>query len=712
MQDFIENDIIFDLETYPNTFTFSAVPADPHKEGVAFEISDRRNHSEQLIQYLRKLVKDKSRLIGFNNIGFDYPVLHHLLEKAVEAKKAGRKLEIGPFELYRKAQSIIDAQNDEDKFVNIIPAHKMYIPQVDLYKIHHFDNKARATSLKMLEFNMKSDDIEDLPFPVGTRLTSRQIDTLLKYNGHDVLQTRLFYYKSLEAIRFRQVLSEKYGKDFTNHNDTKIGKDYFIMRLEEAMPGSCYKQVGKRRVIQQTKRNKIDLKEVVFPYIQYERQEFQAVKKWFELQSIKETKGIFIDILESDLGDLAKYANLRMKRKKLFKKPTEEQIAEYKKDKPLCWIDEIELKGKETKANGGGQKRAFWLCWNVADSLNVVVDGFEFVFGTGGIHGSIESSIVESNDEYVLIDLDVASYYPNLAISNRIYPEHLSDKFCDIYKDVYDERKLYSKGSPENKAMKLALNGVYGDSNSEFSPFYDPKYTMSITINGQLLLCLLSEKLIKIDSLSMIQANTDGLTVRVKRDKQDEVMACVKEWEKLTGLEMERNDYSKMMIRDVNNYIAVYEKGGDVKRKGAYEYDGLDWNKNHSSLVIPKAAEHELLGKGTVEDFITKHRDKYDFMLRTKVPRSSSLILQTEDGAETRQQNICRYYASKAKEAGKLVKLMPALAGKEEEGDRRIGIETGWNVKICNDIRKFTWDIDYEYYISEARKLVDPLKIA
>ena len=142
-----------------------------------------------------------------------------------------------------------------------------------------------------------------------------------------------------------------------------------------------------------------------------------------------------------------------------------------------------------------------------------------------------------------------------------------------------------------------------------------------------------------------------------------------------------------------------------IKRKGAYEYNGLGWHQNQSSLVVPMAAEHALVKGGDVEQFIRTHKNKYDFLLRTKVPRSSRLVTIDEEGNETPQQNICRYYISQ--EGSKLVKIMPPLPDKEDE--RYIGIDKEWNVKTCNDILDFQWDIDYDYYISEARKLVDPL---
>ena len=156
-----------------------------------------------------------------------------------------------------------------------------------------------------------------------------------------------------------------------------------------------------------------------------------------------------------------------------------------------------------------------------------------------------------------------------------------------------------------------------------------------------------------------------------------------------------------MIIRDVNNYLAFYTDG-KVKRKGAYQYEGLGWHQNQGGLVIPMAAEAKMMRGIDVKEFVQSHANKYDFMLRTKVPRSSKLMLVMEDGAEIQQQNICRYYACKT--GGKLVKIMPALI--EGGEDRRLSIDSNWNVKTCNHIKDFADDVDYDYYIAEAEKLV------
>jgi hypothetical protein len=700
---FFEGDWVFDIETFPNTFTFAAVYSNG-KGMRAFEISDRKNEVEELLEFFRKVKSAGHRFVGFNNNNFDYPVIHHILQKARKVHGADKKLKVTAKELYDVAMKLINSSK-ENKFGSAIKEKDVVIPQVDLFKIHHFDNKARSTSLKMLEYNMRSTNIEDLPYPVGTVLDDAQKDVLIKYNKHDVSETLKFYWYSYENLKLRADLTEQFGFDCTNFNDTKIGKELFIRTLEKEAPGSCYRKTEFGKEARQTKRDKIVIKDCLFPYIKFDRPEFQAVHKWFQDQIITETKGVFSDLMEHQLGDVAKYAEMVVKKKKLSdpvdKKnkryvPSEEVIAEKRKEQPMGWIEEKELKSPK------GAKSYYW-CWNVAETLNVMINGFRYDYGVGGIHGATQGTI-RSTEKRKIRTLDVASYYPNMAIANQIYPEHLGKTFCKVYSDLYEQRKATPKGSAANAALKLALNGVYGDSNNEFSPLLDPAYTMAITIGGQLSLCMLMEKLIDHCDARIIMCNTDGFEYIIDVDKFDEADKWVKWWEDLTKLQMEGDSYNQMFIRDVNNYISVTESG-KVKLKGAYEFmdfDKLGWHKNHSAMVIPMAVKAHLLDGIDFEEFIRLHENKFDFMLRTKVPRSSSLVI-VEDGEDIPQQNICRYYP--AKEGGKLIKIMPPLV---EGGEyRRLGIDTDWNVKTCNNINDFSWGVDYKYYIDQAAKLIE-----
>jgi hypothetical protein len=154
-------------------------------------------------------------------------------------------------------------------------------------------------------------------------------------------------------------------------------------------------------------------------------------------------------------------------------------------------------------------------------------------------------------------------------------------------------------------------------------------------------------------------------------------------------------------VQRLQTYIhGVYlEKGIDVrkvKRKGAYEYN-IGWYQNAGGLVIPKVAEKVLIEGAPIRETVEQWPEIMDFMLRAKVPRSSHLAW-----GETKVQNICRYYI--AKEGKPLMKWMPPLA-KNPLKWRPIGIESGWNVQVCNDIKDAVLPVDFDYYIQEIEKL-------
>ncbi len=572
-------DFIYDIETFPNAFTFSAVYMNG-KGRVAFEISDRKNHIEELLEFLRNVKRTQCRMVGFNNINFDYPVVHFILTKAKDAFKRNKPVRITAGQIYNEAMRLINKSPD-DRFSSKIKDDNVIIPQVDLFLIHHFDNRARSTSLKMLEVNMRSDNVEDLPFPVGTELTYDQINVLLRYNMHDVNETLKFYNYSKEALNLREELTELFGFDCTNFNDTKIGKQLFINSIEKEKPGSCYTQTERGRKINQTKRSSIHIKDCIFPYVKFQRPEFQAVLEWFNKQTITETKGAFSDIDEQDLGSVAQYAEMVVKRKKFKQKPTTEEQTDFLSEHSLGWLEVEELKATEYLFDSEGNhvmeqpidefgnpkgkpkkkrttKLSYWGCWKVAETLNVVVEGLRYDYGLGGIHAA-KTGVHRGTTERQLRTYDVASYYPNMAIANNIAPAHLGKAFCVTYSKLYQMRKEQPKGSAANAALKLALNGVYGDSGNEFSPLYDPQYTMSITVGGQMLLTMLIEQLIIKCNAEVVMANTDGFEFFVNSDMISIAEQCVKEWEDLTKLQMEGGTYSVMFINNVNHYIAVKE---------------------------------------------------------------------------------------------------------------------------------------------------------
>lgn len=679
-------DFIYDIETYKNCFTVGFVHADTRTRWM-FEVSPRVNQGPQLIQFLHWLRDMKARSVGFNNEGFDWVVLQRLMglfEKngqitSLDAYDVAQEI-IQPrshaiahilvgfdccnlWDAYTVSNFICDTKSAHQQMTDIHPIalqriekalvtkfdnrfalsiwpDQRIVTQVDLYKIHHFDNFSKSTSLKKIEVNQRSKNVKDLPYSPHTELTYDQADNLITYMCHDISETLKFYWHSIEQIMFRDELAMRWPAlgDVVNFNDTKIGKKYFELELEKAHPGSCFEKVGRKKTKRQTIRSTINLADAVSPKVIFREPAFEAIRQRFLTSIIVETKGVFDDMVAH-------------------------------------------------------------------------VGGLDFVFGVGGMHGSIKAASVYPDDEYDLVDVDVASYYPNLFITLGVHPAHLPPEFCEIYRDVYQMRLDVGKKTLEGGMLKLALNGTYGATGDKHSPFFDQLTMMQITINGQLFLCMLAEWVIG-QGCQMVQINTDGITVRVPKSRRQDFNTVCKQWENHTGLELEHVEYSAMHIRDVNSYMAVKKKDGSVKRIGAYCHETpvenpatreLMWHKNHNCRIVAMAAEAKLIRGVDIAEFITNHRDPFDFMLSTKVPRSSHLEERWADGSVVRVQNITRFYAST--QGCALVKVMPPDA-KSKGAPRPFAVMKGWTVRTCNDVDEFDWsNVNWLYYIEEAKKI-------
>lgn len=460
----------YDLETFFNCFLFAGKFEDSSEVRV-YEISSRRNDREALLQWLNYIGNTQAIMVGFNSLSFDYPILHQLLVEpyVFDAQKA-----------HALAQQIIGTQT-YGLNPHAIPMRERLLPQLDLVKVNHFDNRNKRTSLKALQFAMRSDSVEDLPYDPNLPLNNEQMDNLIAYNRHDVLETERFLQKCKPMIQMRKDLLDHgiLSGDVLNYSDVKIGTEYLISKIGRQR---CFLGPGKPR---QTHRQCVNFKDVILPKIEYQTTPFRAVLEWFKAQTI--------------------------------------------------WM------GKE-----------------VRPKLEAELAGLSFNFGVGGVHASVENMAYRSDEEFVIRDVDVGGMYPAIAVANGFAPEHLGQAFGTAYRQLQLDRKQYPKGSMMNLVMKLANNGVFGNSNNEHSPFYDPKFTFSITINGQLQLLQLAEYFSLIPGIKLIQANTDGITALVPRSVEPFFQLWCNEWECVTGLKLEHVTYKRMWVRDCNNYLAEY----------------------------------------------------------------------------------------------------------------------------------------------------------
>jgi len=458
---------IYDIETYPNIFTCAILHPSSGIKWM-FEISNRINMTENFVKFLYMLQKIGATMVGFNNINFDYSVIHYIAMFP----------EVQYADIYRKAMEIIKGVPQAPIWDN-----QRIVKQIDLFKINHYDNKAKSTSLKALEFAMRMDSIQDLPVELGTWLTSKEQDELISYNWHDDEATIWFYVRNLEQLNFRKKMNETYGKDFTNMSDSKIGSEIFIKKLNDAGIATHGRINGTKQVIN-TKRKQIDLIECIPDYIVFERPEFQEILTRF----------------------------------------------------------------KNTTLYGDNVKALF-------KNFFTEIDDLKYVFGSGGQH-ACRPGYFASDDDYIIVDQDVASMYPSIAIVNNYYPEHLTQAFSPIFKELVDERTRVGKKSIMGAGLKISANGTYGNSGNKYSPFFDLRFLLRTTLTGQLTLSMLVEQIIKIPECVMIQTNTDGITYKIPRTYLPHVKLITEWWQGVTGLVLEDAYYSRMWLSDVNNYIA------------------------------------------------------------------------------------------------------------------------------------------------------------
>lgn len=338
-----------------------------------------------------------------------------------------------------------------------------------------------------------------------------------------------------------------------------------------------------------------------------------------------------------------------------------------------------------------------------------LMDNLEYSVGVGGIHSVNKPSIFIAKEDEVISDVDVASLYPSLIIEYGFYPPHLGKEFLEVYKGIKDERieAKHNGNKLKNLTLKLSINGLSGNLQSEFSWCYSPKTVMRIRINGQLLLLMLAEKLISI-GCQIIQANTDGLFVlRKKKDEQKFKDVC-KWWENLTRLELEEDRFERFYQFAINDYLGVIEGYKDsknpklLKKKGLF-IDSVTLGKGMQPMIIPKAINANLADNIPVEETIRNCKDINEFITYQKVDKK--FTVQYMDKFIT---HINRYYVSTnggylykcEVEDGKIIKFANML--------------TASGVTLCNDItaiKEFPRNINYKYYIKEANKILAKLKI-
>lgn len=289
------------------------------------------------------------------------------------------------------------------------------------------------------------------------------------------------------------------------------------------------------------------------------------------------------------------------------------------------------------------------------------VAGVEHHFSWGGIHGAKNKFHFKCVDDWLMIHVDVASYYPRFMIFHNLLTRNA--KAPEKFKLIFDKR-LELKAAKKKKKQapfKIVINGAYGITKDKNNKAYDPRNANLICVNGQLLMVDLVEHLEVVPSFGLIQSNTDGLIIKIKKSDFDLFDGICAEWEERCDMVLEFDYIKEIWQKDVNNYVwkgfgrEVERKGGWVKELTPLDYD--------LAIVNEALVNYMLLGT-PVKDTINNCNELIKFQKISKLTRKFDYVewvrneLKNGFGKSYVYYNKCyRIFASTDPTDGKVYKV-------------------------------------------------------
>lgn len=346
--------------------------------------------------------------------------------------------------------------------------------------------------------------------------------------------------------------------------------------------------------------------------------------------------------------------------------------------------------------------------------INTFIFGeMKVTIGVGGIHGDNGTCIIKPNEDELLLDSDVNSLYPSLMRMYHLYPPKLKDVLGQIFPQIIDDRLEFKRTGQKNKneTYKYMLNGVSGKMQDETSWLFSPFTVMQVRINGQLLLLMLAERLLKL-GCKLYQINTDGILYKLKKSKYEELQQVLKEWEKLTMLTLETEEFTQFYQLAINDYFGV-EPNNKIKKKGFFLTD-IELGKGLTPKIIPEAIINYFVHNIPVEDTIKSCKDICKFLQAEKTGKQ-----WTVEYNEQIQQRINRFYVSnsgyylwkwKLDDAGKKsYQIMLKDHGVRLHNKFYSDEDLQWKYSQGETFQSI-YDIDYQYYINQCIKVIEKLK--
>lgn len=318
----------------------------------------------------------------------------------------------------------------------------------------------------------------------------------------------------------------------------------------------------------------------------------------------------------------------------------------------------------------------------------ITIGKAQYQMGIGGLHSCEKRQFIEASSDEVLADWDVASYYPNIILGQRLSPKHLGTDFLTVFQSIVTRRLDAKRGGDKVTAdvLKIVINGTFGKLGSKYSFLYSPDLMAQTTISGQLALLMLIERM-EMAGIRVISANTDGIVLHAPKSLDVKMQCIAWDWMLDTSYELERTNYRAIASRDVNNYVAVM-LDGKTKGKGVFASPSLA--KNPDCQIVYDAVAARIASGTPIERTIRRCDDIRRFVT----------VRRVTGGALWRGENI-----------GKAIRSYYSTSVPSDEMIRYV--KNGNKVPKSEGTRPlmqlppaFPDDVDYSVYLDAAEKLL------
>lgn len=653
-------------------------------------------------------LQQKADYFGYNNQKYDRLMLSALLMYYNQFDKTSKLINF----LFETSQRIIRVSDVDalwsDNFTSMLLRNNLAFRDLDLFQIFrldHFHKSLKQTSINikwynLLEYTMPPIGDLDRHFyheriPEAKGLTDKELNSLYnnvfmrfvpeeyvqlmsEYNDNDVYIVAELIRMNQEEVLLRYKITEEYGTDVLSASRSTIA-DKVITKLYSKFTGLHPKQFLETKTI----RRKIVVSEILSDKIAFTTPQLNDVLSSLRLLTLRGEKGEF--------------------------------------DREITFM------------------------------------GTSYTIATGGLHSNEIPSIYVSNSDYsnapaitignpydasgqlgiacesshYICDYDINSMYPNIIRSLKIVQKHLNPKaWFRIADTIVDERLEHKRLSKDKSlpvedqskhataaaCLKIVANaGIFGKMGSEKSFLCDKKALYQVTINGQMFLLMLIERL-ELAGIHVISANTDGIVSLIPNDKFELYCSICHEWEKVVGLTGEFTPYIKYVTEGVNSYLTV-KPGNKFKFKGRMNPKMFleDLSKGYNSPIVATAVTEYFINETPVMETLRNAKSILDFCKTQNVNRKYRIeythVVDHKIITEVIQRNV-RFYISST--GGSLMKV-ESMGWNElgEEKTKKSSLCAGQRVTVCNlvdDTDISLLNINYLYYYNEAMAIIEPIE--